>query len=284
MDKPRLSEPEVIHWVNVYRNGASSHERSRAFDVLLNSVSRLMRRCCSRFTIESMSQDDLYQECLIELVDAIGIYDPAKGSWSHLIARMMHYRLVTLLKQSLKCGRKEVKMLSFDYDQPHSGDGHGYNERLDLHKALTDDSPDVLTTVADAEVYTRVMEFMRPMLSPFEWAVFEKFVQNSATSPKPDYIAIAKSLMGWRLKGRKRPVTAKAVDNAMTRVRAMMNRQRYKLNLIMGEDTRKFKTPRKRTTRAVRKPRPRRGSPRGRTRGTTRRRSSTPDPLPDPIS
>ena len=197
---PNLSDEELAAR---YRSGSRE-----ALDLLMVRYKELVRRRAKALYLIGADTEDLIQEGMIGLFDAVSSYDPEREASFATFARLcIDRQLYSAVEASLrKKNRPLNEALSLNaVMESEEGEPRG-SEYIGMMESAAGEDP--AEEVIGREETERLLARIKETLSPFERSVFEKMMAGA------DYRAIAKE-------SGKSP---KSVDNAIQRIRAKIRR------------------------------------------------------------
>lgn len=167
-----------------------------AYSVLVGRYIILVRSCVKSYFSDSHEFDDLMQEGLIGLVNAIKSYDcSCSASFSTFAHLCIDRNIVSAIRKSLRKKQIPSSMLVFIDDEP----------QLD-NRASSQSSINPESRVIDAESYEQRIKFIFSRLSKTEQKVLKLYLHGKT------YEQIAKSLN----------ISTKSVGNALCRIRSKL--------------------------------------------------------------
>ncbi|MBQ9643246.1 MAG: sigma-70 family RNA polymerase sigma factor [Lachnospiraceae bacterium] len=197
---PNLSDEELAAR---YRSGSRE-----ALDLLMVRYKELVRRRAKALYLIGADTEDLIQEGMIGLFDAVSSYDPEREASFATFARLcIDRQLYSAVEASLrKKNRPLNEALSLNaVMESEEGEPRG-EEYIGMMESAAGEDP--AEEVIGREETERLLARIKETLSPFERSVFEKMMAGA------DYRTIAKE-------SGKSP---KSVDNAIQRIRAKIRR------------------------------------------------------------
>ena len=186
-----LSDEEVVL---LAQNGNSLAEEE-----IINRYKSYVGYCSSKYYMSGMEKDDIFQEGMIGLYNAIKDYNHPQKSFKNFAILCISRKIISLLKASNR--QKHIPLnSSFSLNLSAYGENDDTSV-LEVLDAKTAEDP--LDTITKKEYYEFIETRIDKNLSIFEKQVLSRYVQGES------YIDIATKL--------NTPV--KSIDNAIQRIR-----------------------------------------------------------------
>ncbi|MDD3926187.1 MAG: sigma-70 family RNA polymerase sigma factor [bacterium] len=194
---PGLPEEEVVY--------AAGCGNESACEYIVNKYRGLVYKNIRSYFLRGAEREDLIQEGMIGLLNAVRDYDPRKHSSFHFFADLcIRRQVLTAVKGANR--RKHIPLNnSRSIDAPWGGS----DEDNDLHECLAvADSADPESLLIGSEVVRLLKVNLKKSLSPLEYRVLLSYVGGK--SYRQIAVEISRS--------------EKAVDNALARIKSKASR------------------------------------------------------------
>lgn len=174
---------------------------SDAFADIAEALKSRIYSLISSFSISANEREDVYQECLIALYDAVIAYDEAgSAGFTSYATVCLRNRIISSVRRLNR--KKNLSMTNYiPLDSPGEDDGAGYPaDNIYPHTRDPEDQ------FLEKESYESLLSFADSVLSPLEKQIFDLYILGFS------YHEISDAL--------EKPV--KAVDNAVYRIRTKL--------------------------------------------------------------
>ena len=221
----KLKRKELYEQVKLAKKGDQ-----QAFEAVLAHLCNYIVAICKEFYIQGAESQDVFQECMIKLMNIIETFDESKGSFvSFAQAGFRKHIITTLNKEHAK--KRVILNQCFSLDNPttESDEDSEFSmtkeEKIDKYSKLKSKIGNPLDLVQrDYEEY--IIEKISEVLSDLETKVFIlRFIKDLS------YKEIAAELGLYKQTKKKRMLDQKSVDNAIWRSRPKIKKVLEKLNI-----------------------------------------------------
>ena len=203
--------------VELVRGKSRKNKKDIAYNVIEKRIKSKITYIARQFYIPGHNFDDILQEALYALrFKAIPDYNKDRGSgegpypFDKFAVLCIRRHLSTILKCSFQNKKKALNMsLSLDQDR-----GHHDDENLFLIDIIPQSKNTIIDVMGDKEYYKNLFIRLLEKLSKLEKQVFVLYTYRYSYDEITDRINSK-----YQLKGLKRKVNVKSIDNALSRIK-----------------------------------------------------------------
>ncbi len=176
----------------------SNNGNAIAEEHLINRYKNCVGYCSSKYYMPGMEKDDIFQEGMIGLYNAIKDFNPKKTSFKNFAMLCISRRIISLLKSANR--QKHIPLnSSVSLDSIFSDEQ--YNSMIDTIETPTQHNPESI--LISQETLNMYEQKINELLSELELKVFKCYLGNMS------YKDISKQL----------DISEKSVDNAVQRIK-----------------------------------------------------------------
>lgn len=209
-----MDEYEYIDLVEFTRSCSSKSISDMAYAEIEYRMNSSLEKISRKFNIPGLSADDVFQEsCYALRYKAVKDYAEERGhngttyAFDKFAILCIRRHLSTILKSSFQNKRKVLNQ-SCSIDQENT---NAQNDKSFLHDVLTTNSENIVTDLANVEVYRKFIKHLYNELSDLEKAVFKLYINRYTYEQIAEYLSTEEGLESINVKG---------VDNAISRMKS----------------------------------------------------------------
>ena len=177
-----------------------------ATEILINRYRNLGKYISSKYFISGKDQDDLEQETLVAIWQAIQGYDPSKGSFKSFVSRAMENRLTDQIR---KANTKKAQAFNNAQSLDQTTE-YGEDDNTSFGDIIASDDQAIDDNVIEQMLADKVYDFIHSdEVSDIERDVLTDFIAGHSTQEVADLYGM----------------TYKQVNNALGRVRSKIRKK-----------------------------------------------------------
>jgi len=212
-----VEELKYEELVEVVRGDGREKRKNKAYNEIEKRIRIKILYIIRQFYIPGLNFDDILQEALYALrFKSIPDYDGSRGSgeqpypFDKFAVLCIRRHLSTLLKSSFQNKKKALNTsISLDQDR-----GSHDDENLYLVDIIPKTDNCIIDTIGDKEYYKKLFKTLYTRLSKLEKNVFILYTYKYSYDEMT-----AKINRAYKVRGMKKKVNVKSVDNALSRIK-----------------------------------------------------------------